>query len=233
MQKKILISIVFSLLVNLSFCQTKNYIDQPFLETSAKVDTLVTPDRIYIKILITEKDTKGKLSVEEQENKMAQFLKSIDIDLNKQLFLADASSDFKKHFLKQKDILKNKSFTLVVYDGLTTGKVLMGLEKINISNVYIEKTTYSNMDALQLQLKIKAIEKAMLNANTITKPLNQSIGKAIYISDTGSNYKYENKSSNIRIRGMSSLSDSKFEPIDIDFEKIKVESKVFVKFRLN
>ena len=59
--KKIIITVLTTLFVtNIGFSQTKNFIDQAYIETSAKVDTLVTPDRIFLTILITEKDTKGK-----------------------------------------------------------------------------------------------------------------------------------------------------------------------------
>ena len=77
----------------LSFCllfsfavgtaQNKNFLDVPYLETSARVDTLVTPDKIYLNITITEKDSKGKKSVEEQENKMAQEFRGLGIDMDK------------------------------------------------------------------------------------------------------------------------------------------------------
>ena len=53
-----------------SISQTKNFIDLPYIETSARVDTLVIPDRIYLKIIISEKDTKNEKSVEELENLM-------------------------------------------------------------------------------------------------------------------------------------------------------------------
>ena len=36
------------------YAQSKNFIDQPYLETTAKVDSLVKPDRIYLSILIQE-----------------------------------------------------------------------------------------------------------------------------------------------------------------------------------
>ena len=39
----------------IGFSQSKNFIDQPFLETTAKVDSLVEPDRLYLSILIQEK----------------------------------------------------------------------------------------------------------------------------------------------------------------------------------
>ena len=33
-----------------NFAQTKNFINQPYLETTAKVYNLVTPDQIYLSI---------------------------------------------------------------------------------------------------------------------------------------------------------------------------------------
>ena len=81
-----------------SYGQSKNFIDQPYLETTARVDTLVIPDRIYLSILITEADTKGKTSVEKLENKMADKLKTLGIDIEKQLTLTDLGSNFKSTF---------------------------------------------------------------------------------------------------------------------------------------
>lgn len=226
---------IFILLVAFSFnasAQTKNFIDQPYLETRAKVDTLVTPDKIYLTIVITEKDTKGKISVEELENEMAKKLESLGIDLDKQLSLSDLSSNFKKYFLKRQDILKSKSYTLIVYNGLSAGQVMVALEENNISNVFVEKMEYSKMDELKNILKVRAIEKATKNAQIMVKPLNQKVGSALFISDLGNNINYYAKSNTIRIRGMSSLADESIKPIDVDFEKIKVESQVLVKFKL-
>lgn len=67
MKKILILSLI--LLSAKSFSQTKNFLDLPYIETSAKVDTLVVPDKIYLNIMVTEKDTKGKISVEEQEKK--------------------------------------------------------------------------------------------------------------------------------------------------------------------
>ena len=113
---KNLLSIIALYIVSFVFSQTKNFIDQPYLETSAKADTLVIPDRIYLDILISEKDTKDKKSIEELEILMEEKLKSIGIDTKKQLTLNDLASNFKKYFLKNTDILKTKSYSLIVYD---------------------------------------------------------------------------------------------------------------------
>jgi uncharacterized protein len=229
--RKITITIILFIISSVGISQTKNFIDQPYLETTSKVDTLITPDRIHLSILITEKDTKGKISVEELENKMANVLSSIGINLEKQLTLSDLSSNFKKYFLKQKDVLKTKSYSLLVYDALTAGKVIIAMERINISNVSINETEYSKIEELKLYLKSKAVEKAKLNAKSMVAPLNQKVGKAIFISDlTNISNMLQGRAAGIVIRGAASIKNYEYKPIDISFQKIKVESEVTVKF---
>ena len=66
-------------------------------------------------------------------------------------------------------------------------------------------------------------------------PLNQKIGKAIHISDhsDNSNRRYLSGAAvGIQIRGSSSLKEEQYKPADIKFEKIRVESNVPVKFKL-
>ena len=94
--KKLLILILFSLITN-RFAQTKNFIDQPYIESVPKVDTLVTPDKIFINILITELDSKGKISVEELEFHMETRLKALGINTKEKLTLNDLASNFKKY----------------------------------------------------------------------------------------------------------------------------------------
>ncbi len=228
---KFLKTILLVLVSTSIYAQTKNFIDLPYIETSAKVNTLVTPDKIYMTINIFEEDTKGKKSVEELEKKMANELKSLGIVLSKQLFVNDIASNFEKYFLRKQEVLKTKSYTLIVYDAKTAGQVLINLEKQNISNVRIQKTEFTGVDDLKLKLKSKAISKAKQNAIYLVKPLDQKVGKAIYISDVNNviNY-YANQVANLQIR-QKSESES-YEPIDIDFQKIKIESKVDVKFIL-
>ena len=98
--KKTIIFVATALITMTTFAQSKNFLDTPYLETSSQVDTLVTPDKIYLNIIIQEKDTKGRVSVEEQENQMAQRFKAMGIDLDKQLVIKDMGSNFKKYFLR-------------------------------------------------------------------------------------------------------------------------------------
>jgi len=231
--KKIGLLLIIALLSLQGYSQEKNFIDQPYLETTAIVDTLVVPDRIHLSILITEKDTRGRTSVEELENRMNSKLIALGIDTKKQLTLSDVTSNFKNYFLKGKDVLKNKAYTLLVYDAETAGKVIVGLESIEISNVHLNKTEYSRIEELKIELKQKAVLKAKMQAESMLKPLNQNIGKALYISDLNSNLTemLQGKAAGIRIRGYSSnYKAQEYKPIDIEFEKIKIASAVTIKF---
>ena len=217
-----------------SISQSKNFIDLPYIETTAKVDTLVIPDRIYLNISITEKDTKGKTSVEELESRMNDKFKSLGINVETQLTLNDLSSNYKKYILKQQDILKTKNYTLVLYDAKISGKVLIALEEIEISNVILEKTAYSKEDEMYLILKSKAIEKAKKQAIAMTKPLNQKVGNAIFISDVNNNIirGIPGANAGVIFRAKSISSNDEFIPADIEFAKIKIETSLNVNFKL-
>ncbi len=231
--KKIFIPIITLLFSTSIFAQTKTFLDVPYLETSAQVDTLVTPDKIYLNITIQEKDSKGRVSVEEQENKMAQRLKALGVDLDKQLVIKDLSSNFEKYFLRGKEVLKSKQYSLLIYSGKQAADVLVALEQLDIANAFLERTEYSKMDELELELKTRAVKKTKQKADALTKPLGQKVGLAIHIVDNSQPYypRYDV----VPMMEMKAVSAdmSQSQSLDIDFEKIKVETKVNVKFALS
>lgn len=226
--KKSVFIFVLALVQNVVFAQ-KNFLDQPYIETSAKADTLVTPDRIYLSIHINEADSRNKKSVEQQENEMEKVLKNLNINTQKNLTLSDVASNFKHYFLKGQNVLKSKHYQLLLNDAVTTGKVIVALENIGISNVRIEKTEYSKAEELLLDLKSQAIAKTKNMAEKLVKPLNQKIGKAIFISE---NIDYQPLQGNVYGLKMRGVSASNLEPIDIEFKKIKLEARIFVKYIL-
>lgn len=223
-----------------SFSQSKNFIDQPYLETLAQVDTTVTPDRIYLNIILNEKDSRNKQSTEELEKGLKDALTTLEIDFTKQLKLNSLNSYFRKYFLSNTKILKTKVFSLLVYDAITAGNVLSLLEEKDIANVHIEKMEYSKSDELQLSLKSKAILKAQTNAKTMSESLNQKLGKALYITDLeiGNSNKLQGITPGIRIRGLgqpgsnANYSVKEKKELTTEFNKIQYFSKVNVKFAL-
>lgn len=230
--KKSIIILVFALVQHFVFGQ-KNFIDQPYLETSASVDTLVTPDRIYLSININEADSKNKKSLEEQERAMEAAFKRLGINTEKDLVLTDLMSNFKNYFLRGQNVLKSKRYELLVRNAVTAGKVLMELENIGISNTYISRTEYSKKEELLLGLRGKAIAKSKIIAESMLKPLQQKLGKAIFISDTHLN-SFGGRAEGVVMRAYSAKSlEVSPEPIDIEIKKIKFETSVSVKYILD
>ncbi len=209
--------------------QEKNFIDQPYLETNSRVDTLVVPDQIYLGIVLQESDSKGRTSVEKLEQKMAAELQKIGIDIKEQLMLADLSSNFKDYFLRSTDVQKSKAFTLVVYDALMAGKAIKALEGAGISNISFRGAEVSNLDDLKVTMRSKAVIKAKEQARAMVEPLGQTVGKAIYISDLSTEYiPYQGGP---RMMMEMAKSDSS-EPIDVPFNKVNVQAMVNVKFMI-
>lgn len=212
----------------------KNFLDQPYIETSAKADTLITPDRIYLNIRISEADSKNKKSVEKQEKELEKALKSLNINTEKDLTLLDLSSNFKSYFLKGQNVLKAKQYELLVKDAKTAGKVLVELEKIGISNVNVTKVEYFKKEELLLELKSKAVAKTKKNAQKLAKALGQKVGKAVFISDENiyhqNSYEYDNQLLDVAASAMSESAEP--TPISIDFQKIMFEARVSVKYIL-
>ncbi len=225
-----LLAIVIALFGFVGHSQTKNFIDQPYIETTSKTDSLVVPDRIYLSIYITEEDTKGKVSLEKQENLMETKLKSLGIDTSKQLSLSDLSSSFNRYFLRKTDVGKSKEYLLLVYDAQKAGEVILGLETIGIANVSLHKSEYSKMDELKNSLRKQAVIKAKEQADIMLTPLEQKVGKALYISDLNTSVY---NSMQAKVRGVSTTMESdSYQPIPIDFQKIKVETSITIRFAI-
>lgn len=230
--KKIIFSFMLMISYVFAIAQSKNFIDQPNIEVTGKYDTLITPNEIYLKIIISEKDNRGKVSVEQQEKNMIEVLKKLDINTEKDLSVSDMSSNFKFYVLKKTDIFTSKEYSLKVKDAKILSRVFVALEAIGISNTSIEKVAHSDFDAIVLEAKSKAVENAKQKAWILVKPLNQSIGNAIHITDYENNYMpYRADAMVLKVRGLNTASEEA-APANIDFEKIKISASVNVTFIL-
>lgn len=232
--KNLIIAFVLMFSATFAFGQ-KNFIDTNFIEVTGKAEMEITPDMIYLKVLLNEKDTKNKTSVSDLETKMVEKLKEIGIDITKNLLIKDFSSNYKFYVLSKREILLTKEYQILVTDAKTASKVLIGLEEIGISNVSIDRVDHSKMEDFRREVKISAIKAAKEKAESLTSAIGQTIGKAIYIQEIEPRGGYVPGTSNtIMIRGSSSLygSNANSQALDVDFEKIKIEYSILCKFEL-
>jgi uncharacterized protein YggE len=231
--RKLKLTVFFILTFFLGQSQTKNFIDQPYIEVSGSADTLVTPNEIFIRIILSEKDSRDRVSLEELERRMVIALKGLNLDTEKDLTTADINSNFKYYLLKSKDVIKTKLYMLKVKDALIASQVFIKLEELGISNTSIDRVDHSDLENIRNVMRANAIANAKTRANALTKPLNQSIGQAIHISDAENyNQQLQGRVAGIQIRGVSSIQNGYAEMPKIEFEKIKVIANINVKFIL-
>ena len=229
--KKLSLLLVLAGMLQTGFSQTKNFIDQPYLETSAEVDTLVTPNRIYLGIRLLESDSKGRISLETLERQMGDKLRALGIDLEKQLTVSDLGSDFQKYFLRKEDIIKEKVFELVLYDAKTTAQVLYELEKAGISNIQLLKTDYEDMESLMDILRVRGVQKTKRQGALMARALGQTLGSALHITDRG--FSVFNKAMDRGALRMSAEAvPDGYVPLPAEFDKIRIQVTVSAKFKL-
>lgn len=213
--------------------QTKNFIDLPYVEVIGTVDTLVTPNEIYVKIVISEKDTRDRTSLEELEIRMINTLKSLGVDTEKDLTTNDISSNFRFYLLKAKDVLKGKQYILKVRDAMAASKIFLQLEETGISNLSIDRVDHSDLENIRGLMRTKAMANAKSRAIALTQPLGQTVGPAIHITDTETYAnQLQGRLAGVVITGYSVRKNDKDEAPKIDFEKIRISTSVNVKFML-
>lgn len=230
MKKSIL---ALSFLVSVLFANAqmgeKNFIDQPYIEVTGTAEKQIVPDMIYLKIIVNEADTKGKITIDALEKKMKQRLSDLGIDVAKDLTVEDLSSRYIKYFLKEKDVANSREYVLLVHDAAMAGKALKALSEENISNISILKIDHSEMAQMRFNLRLEAVKVAKVKAEAMAEALGQKIGKAIFIA--------ENQQNNFRVQSNSNMlflenSFSQDEP-ELAFKSISITSGVSVKFILN
>jgi uncharacterized protein len=233
---KNLIMLVFvTLVVYTARSQGKNFIDQPYIEVSGAADTLVMPDEIYLRIILSEKDTRDRMQVEDLEQQMVTALRQLGIDIEKQLAIADMSSSFKYYLLKDKGVLKSQRYILKVNDAQTATKVLIALEQIGISNTALEGVGYSAFDQMQDEMRAKAARDALKRATTIAMSLGQMVGPALHVTDGTFAPQWNNGNGTMQLQEVVVTAygaSQKPSAPDIAIEKIKISASISAKFAL-
>ena len=234
--------ILFSLMLlssSLLIGQTggKNFIDQNYIEVTGKAEMEIIPDEIYIRIVINEKDFKGKI-LSDIEKSMFDKLKELGIDITKDLAIKDLVSNFQYYWFIKADPRLSKEYQLLVHDAKTAGVVFIELQKLGISNASISRIENSKIMDSRREVKIAAIKAARDKAKDLALAINQDIGRAIYVQEIESNninFSGSNAAiSNIMVRGYSTqnANGANMQGPDIEFEKIKLEYNMLVRFEL-
>lgn len=206
---------------------TKGFIDKPYIEVIGTAEQEVIPDEIYLKIVLQEKDSKGKSTVESQEKAMITALQQAEIEVEKQLRIQDAASDLKTYWLKGNTVVTRREYVLLLPDAGKLDKVFRELERLEISNVSVQKVSHSRLKEFRLQVKVAAIQAARQKAEQLAGAIQQRIGHAIYIQEM--EWEPRPYFSNVAVRAVENVAG---EGGNVEFEKIRLQASVRVCFEL-
>lgn len=205
---------------------------RPFIEVVGTAEREIIPDKIFIKIILTNKMIdKQPYTIETQEDKLKEALVKFNID-TKQLSLSDMNTEIVKY--KKRDNLSEtkKELTLLVNTAEQVAIVFKELNTLNIKEAQITKLDHSKIDSIRKEVRIAAIKAAKEKAEYLTIAIGETVGKALEI------HEQNNFIENLKLGiNQSYLNNSTFTgdldtPNDMTFEKINITFSYYIKYAL-
>lgn len=226
--KKLILTLVIALMSISAMAQTEG-IYASYIQISGRAEMEVIPNEVYLSIVIDEQDSKGKLSIEDQQRKMVASLKKLGIDVDKNLTVMNMMSEA----FKRRDAVTSANYELMVSKPAMVGKVYNALNELDITKINVDRITHSDLDEYSDQLRVKALKNAKTKAAEMAEAIGQTIGKCFYIYDSNNRPRpmYQNMAEMTRM-GASANSGGASNSENLDFKKIALEASVSTKFIL-
>ena len=140
-----------------------------YIQVNGRAEKEITPDEFYLSVIINERDSKGKISVESQQRDMIAALRKLGVDVEKQLKVANLSSEF----FKKKTSVATAKYQLQLGSAAEVSKVWQALDNLGISNVSILKVSHSKIDQYKEQVRVEAMQQD----GTLADLLQQEAGQ--------------------------------------------------------
>jgi len=199
-----------------------------FVEVNGVAEREVEPNLIYLTITINERESKGRITVEKQEQDMIRALRSLGIDTKEQLRVNDISSSR----LKRTQAVTTKSYQLQVTETSLVGDVYAALQAVGITAIAIEKATRTDIEKLRGEVRDEAVRNARATAQSLAAAIGQTIGKAFYLNYYQSSQPTVFRMANVKAYAEEAVADAAGAVEQPEFRKIKLTANVQAKFVL-
>ena len=150
-----------------------------YIQVTGRAEQELTPDEFYLSIVIDERDSKGKISVESQQRDLISTLKKQGVNVSEQLKMSNLSSEF----FKKKSTLSTAKYQLKLFSAEEVARVWQALDALGISNVSLLRVSHSKLDQYKEQVRLEAIRNARESAESLAGAIGQRVGKCFYIYD--------------------------------------------------
>jgi len=204
--------------------QVANDKEVPYIEVTGTAEKEVVPDIIYISITLYDKiEGKATYTLDDQEQKLKQALKNLNIDLSN-LSLSGANSDVIMKRQKEKGVAQRKDYMLKVSTAAQVNQVFEALYNNNIKEASIARVDHSQITALRKEVRISAIKAAKEKAVYLLEAIGEQPGKPLVITEENNNYLAQNFSNTVNRYNADTAGE------EIDFQKIKIKFSYYVRY---
>lgn len=202
-----------------------------YVEVTGVAEKEVAPNEIYLAITINERDSKGKISVDEQQREMLAALKKLGVKPDEQLKMLDLTSSY----FKRGNALARAQYELKLSSAVEVARVWRALDELGISQVTVSRATHTDIELFKAETRTEAMRAARDNARALAEAIDQQIGKCFWIADYSSPVRTTFAVANIKARGVMEDSISFDEAVEeegLEFQTIKLQHRVQAKFVL-
>lgn len=202
-----------------------------YIEVNGVAEREVAPNEIYLSITINERDSKGKISIDEQQREMVAVLKKLGVKPAEQLKMQDLTSSY----FKRGNALAKAQYELKLASAVEVARVWRALDELGISQVTVQRVSHTDIEALKAEVRADAMRAARDNARALAEAIDQKAGKCFWIADYSSPVKTTFAVANMKARGVMEESvsfDAMVEEEGLEFQTINLQHRVQAKFVL-
>lgn len=216
--------------------QEMNLNTTPYVSVVGKAHVELTPDEIYVRFVLKERyEGKTKIELESIDKDLLKKMKSAGFDLS-QLTVANAGMTFTPIKRKIEDVLAVKTYKIKLTKVEELNKLWEILDEVKVKSATVYDADLSNREEVEQDMRKKAVQDAKQKAEAMLGELGNKVGSLLLLEEQNiyvqpylarnvmMNVAYESKLS-------SSAEDSSLGE-EVEFEKIKIESKVQVRFSI-
>lgn len=208
-----------------------NDMDKRYIEVTGSSEMFVTPNEIYLNITLVEfmKDNKTKVTLKDLEGQLYKTLKKAGLP-TEALKVSTVSANlqlYKKR--KDKEVFARKTYQLHTADLEKIDPFLDELSNTDITNLYVEKLDHTKIQDYRLQVKLDAVKAAKVKATALLGSIDEELGNVLTIVEIDDPYRPMYKNA---VYSTRSLESDMVESLPQEFEPIKLEYKVQVRFEI-
>lgn len=202
-----------------------------YIQVNGRAEEEIVPDEFYLSIVIDERESKGRQTLEQQRRDMIASLKRAGVDVEKQLKVADMSSEY----FRRRTSAATAQYQLLLHSGAEVTRAYEALDAAGIQNVSILRVSHSKLDEHKERIRLDAVRNARANAASLAEAIGQRIGSCFYIYDSNNDVAPIYYNNNLlRTKAASTMYDTAEGAAEesLDFKTIRLNYSVQAKFVL-